>query len=204
LSYFSDKVWLKSLVNLANIFEKLNNLNLKLQGRVQISSSFEGTKSKGKLRMIRDLHCQTLIHEFRIWPQGSKMGSCIEHISEIQSPFEIECYEIHFCGINRCRFVVYKVVVVCCFFGKIRSISVVIRCIFWKCYNIIYNEKTTGRGRRLCANNEGVTNCKRMKNTALNQGCPKCGIRAHFTWLAALFSDCVVHGLPKHGSRFCV
>jgi len=81
---------------------------------------------------------------------------------------------------------------------------VVIRCIFWKCYNIIYNEKRTGRGRRLCANIERVTKCERMKNTALNQGCPKCGIRAHFTWLAALFPDCVVYGLPKHGSRFCV
>ena len=33
LSYISDKIWLKSLSYLAEIFEKLNNLNLKVQGK---------------------------------------------------------------------------------------------------------------------------------------------------------------------------
>jgi len=32
LSYISDRIWLRSLSNLAEIFEKWNNLNLKLQG----------------------------------------------------------------------------------------------------------------------------------------------------------------------------
>jgi len=34
LSYISDKVRLKSRAYLAEIFEKLNNLNLRLQGKV--------------------------------------------------------------------------------------------------------------------------------------------------------------------------
>ena len=33
LSYINDKIWLKSLSYLAEIFEKLNNLNLKVQGK---------------------------------------------------------------------------------------------------------------------------------------------------------------------------
>jgi len=33
LSYISDKIWLKSLYYLAEIFAKLNNLNLNLQGK---------------------------------------------------------------------------------------------------------------------------------------------------------------------------
>jgi len=34
LSYINDKIWLKSRAKLAEIFEKLNNLNLNLQGKV--------------------------------------------------------------------------------------------------------------------------------------------------------------------------
>jgi len=34
LSYISDKIWLKSHAHLAEIFEKLSNVHLKLQGKI--------------------------------------------------------------------------------------------------------------------------------------------------------------------------
>ena len=50
LSYFNDELWIKSLAFLADIFEKLNMLNLKLQGRdtnvIQLNDSLKAFVSK--------------------------------------------------------------------------------------------------------------------------------------------------------------
>ena len=108
---------------------------------------------KGQSSLIKGQHCQTLNHEFRSWPYGCKVNRRIDNVCEIHLPFEIKCYEMHFCGKMLWQFVAF-------FQNNV---------LYHNGYNIICIEKRVVRGHKVCKNTKGVTNRKRLRNTTLEE-----------------------------------
>jgi len=81
-----------------------NNMSLRECFFSSNSHQNGGTKSK----IVEHNKRLVLNHEFRSWPYSCKVNRRIENVCEIQLPFEIKCYEMHFCGEN--------VAVLCCIF----------------------------------------------------------------------------------------